>query len=112
MSYQVHTLRRAEADYREILAYLIKRSSVGANSWAKAFDHAIGRLESQAGRFPLAVESGDTDFEVRQLLFKTGRGRVYRILFMIQELDVYVMRVRGPGQDLVPSDELGENPSS
>jgi plasmid stabilization system protein ParE len=112
VSYQVHILYRAEADYREILTYLFKRSSAGAKSWATSFDRAIVRLESQADWFPLAPENSFTDFEVRQLLFNTRRGLIYRVLFMIHEMDVFIMRVRGPGQDFLKAEELGERPVS
>jgi hypothetical protein len=46
----------------------------------------------------LAPESQDVEFEVRQALFKTRRGCVYRALFFIERSTVYILRVRGPGQ--------------
>jgi hypothetical protein len=39
------------------------------------------------------------------LLFKTRRGRYYRLVYVIAEDEVHVLRVRGPGQpDLLPDE--------
>jgi hypothetical protein len=55
---------------------------------------------------PLAVESEHVDAEIREVLFKTRRGLVYRLLFTIRQSHVFVLHVRGPGQDWIGSDEL------
>jgi hypothetical protein len=44
--------------------------------------------------------------EVRQALFKTRRGRVYRALFFIESTDVFILRVRGAGQAPVLPNEI------
>ena len=56
-----------------------------------------------------APESREFDQEVRQALFKTRKGRMYRALFLIEETRVHVLAVRGPGQRLLTSEELSES---
>jgi len=107
MMFQVHELARAQADVRAIAHWLAGRSPRGARAWLRAYDDLIERLEKQASSFGPAYENDDCEFDVRQALFKTRRGRVYRALFFIQGQDVYILRVRGPGQAPVDPSELG-----
>ncbi|MBI2825538.1 MAG: hypothetical protein HYX69_12715 [Planctomycetia bacterium] len=46
----------------------------------------------------VAPESNALGCEVRQRFFKTRRGRVYRILYVVVVDEVRVLRIRGPGQ--------------
>jgi len=105
--FRVHELRRAQADVRSIAHWLAQRSPQGAQAWLRAYDEMISRLEQKPESCGLAMESKDCDLDVRQALFKTRRGRVYRSLFLIDNQDVYILRVRGPGQAPVEPDELG-----
>src|SRR5579864_2493238 len=85
MKFTVVTLRAAERDSNRILEYLATRSRVGAEAWARAFDKALARLEESADSCSLAAEDEHVDVEVREVLFKTRRGLIYRILFTIRE---------------------------
>jgi plasmid stabilization system protein ParE len=107
MNFKVHELRKAQADVRSIARWLAEHSPQGAKAWLRAYDEVIHRLEEQSSSCGPAYEHDDCDFDVRQALFKTRRGRVYRALFFIDGQDVYVLRVRGPGQAPVDPDELG-----
>ena len=106
MSFTVTTLRRAEYDYHKILDYIAARSRPGAAAWVKAFDKALARLEEYADSYPLAAEDEHVDFEVREILFKTRRGLIYRVLFTIRDNSALILHVRGPGQDFMDSDEI------
>jgi plasmid stabilization system protein ParE len=105
--FQVHELRRAQADVSRIAHWLAERSSQGARAWLRAYDEMVTRLEQQANSCGLAYESEDCGLDVRQALFKARLGRVYRASFLIEGQDVYILRVRGPGQAPVQPDELG-----
>lgn len=89
-----------------LLEYIAARSKTGAEAWARAFDKALSYLEEMADSCPLAAENEHVDFEVRETLFKTRRGLIYRILFTIRENTVVILHVRGPGQDFVASMEI------
>lgn len=106
MKFTVKTLRAAERDSNIILEYIANRSKAGATAWAKAYDKALAQLEENADSFPLAAENEHVDFEVREILFKTRRGLIYRALFTIQEDTVIILHVRGPGQDIIDPLEL------
>lgn len=105
--FQVHELGRAQDDVRSIAGWLAERSPQGAAAWLRAYDELTERLERQAPSFGPAHENDDCEFDVRQALFKTRRGRVYRALFFIEGQDVYILRVRGPGQAPLNPGELG-----
>jgi plasmid stabilization system protein ParE len=106
MKFIVTTLRSAERDCNRILEYIAARSKSGAEGWARAFDKALAYLEENAASCPLAAENEYVDFEVRETLFKTRRGLIYRALFTIRENTAVILHVRGPGQDFVASMEV------
>lgn len=99
MSFEVRELPKAKADVRAIFAWLRERSPEGAKAWLDAYDEALLRMSSHAGALGLAIENKDCPkFEVRQILFKVRRRRVYRALYFIDDNTAFVLRVRGPGQ--------------
>jgi plasmid stabilization system protein ParE len=106
MKFTIVTLRAAERDFNDILEYIAARSTAGAVAWAKAFDKALVYLEENAGSCPLAAENEHVEFEVRETLFKTRRGLIYRILFTVRADTVFILHIRGPGQDFVAAMEI------
>ena len=106
MKYHVRVLTRAQHDVAACYSYIAERSAQGAASWFNRFAETRDRLGVDADRRGLAKESGHVDHEIREVFFKTRKGRPFRILFTIQGDEVLVLRVRGPGQDDVPPDEL------
>ncbi len=107
MSFAVRELPKAKEDKQAILEWLLERSRQGAAAWLDAYDDALGRLRDRADSYGQALENDECpQVDVRQLLFKTRRGSVYRIIFFIDQRDVFVLRVRGPGQPPLQPDEL------
>ena len=106
MSFIVRELPRAKLDKRRIVEWLVERSRTGAAAWLDAYDQMVSALAERAGSFAEAEENADLPMEVKQALFKTRRGRVYRIVFLIEEDSVYILRVRGPGQAPLSADEV------
>ena len=110
MSLAVRELPGARKDKQAILEWLLERSSQGAAAWLDAYDDALARLGDHADTYGQALENDDClQVDVRQLLFKTRRGRVYRIVFFIEQRDVFVLRVRGPGQPPLQPDDRPED---
>jgi hypothetical protein len=66
----------------------------------------VARLQTSADTCGQADEIADFDLDVRQVLFKTRHGRVYRALFLIEDDHVFILRVRGPGQAPVEPEDL------
>jgi plasmid stabilization system protein ParE len=106
MKYQLTTLRSARQDIRELFAFIAARSQTGASAWATAYLRTLARLEQHADGCPLAAESEHVTAEIREVLFKTRRGLVYRVLFMIRDSRVFILHVRGPGQDWMKAEDL------
>ena len=106
MTFSVRNLPRAEADIRCIANYIHQRSSGGAAAWLNALDVACNRLAVNAESYGEADENEFFDIDVKQALFKTKKGRVYRIVFTIVEADVLILRVRGSGQAPIQSSDI------
>ena len=101
MKFQVLVLRQADADIDSIVTWLMNRSPSGARSWHRALEAAFDWLEVNAASCPPAPENDFFPEEIREHLFKTRRGRPYRLLFTRVGKQVRLLHVRGPGQDLV-----------
>jgi hypothetical protein len=83
-----HLLWRAERDLDRILMWLNERSPQGAANWLRAWDRTFAMLESSADVYGLAPENEDQELEIRQIMFRTRKGRDYRALYTILGTDV------------------------
>jgi toxin ParE1/3/4 len=104
MSLSVRILGRAWSDADAIFDWLAARSPAGAARWYAAFLKATQDLLDNPLRHEFAPESKLIEREIRHRFFKTRRGRVYRLLFVIVGDEIRILRVRGPGQSGVPGD--------
>ncbi len=98
MSRALRIGQRARTDADAIFNWLARRSIQGAISWYLAFGRALERIQAAPETCASAQESLLLQRELRQELFKTRRGRLYRIVFQIDETQVTILRIRGPGQ--------------
>jgi plasmid stabilization system protein ParE len=94
----INVQRRARADLDRIYDWLETRSHRGAVSWYRAFWAAAMRIAEDPESYSIVDEAPDVSRPVRQAIFKTRRGKRYRIIFDFSETDVYIYRVRQPGQ--------------
>src|SRR5579859_7370973 len=106
MKFAVYELPKACWDNRDIFEWLFERSPRGATAWLDAYDRMIGRLTAVADTMPRAQEANGLDLEVNEILFKSARGRFYRAVFHLDGGNVYILRIRGPGQAPIASDDL------
>src|SRR2546428_7548008 len=98
MSRTLRIVERARSDVDDIFNWLVHRSVQGAISWYLAFRGALEKIASSPESFAEAAESHPLGRPLRQTLFKTRRGRVYRIVFQVSDTEIVLLRVRGPGQ--------------
>lgn len=98
MSYRVQALPAAELDAWKIFQMLNKKSRSGAARWYSAFLDAIDELSDRPERRALAPEAKRVQRPIRAAFFKTPRGLPYRLIYLIVEHEVRVLRVRAPGQ--------------
>jgi plasmid stabilization system protein ParE len=104
--FRLLVLPRAEEDVAVIYSWLHDRSPSGAARWLQAFEVATSRITQAPLEFALAPEATILGQPVRQVLFKTPKGRTYRAVFLISNDVISVLRVRGPGQPTLRSEEL------
>jgi plasmid stabilization system protein ParE len=98
MPYVVRITPRALVDVDEILSWLAERSPQPADRWYAALVQRVRDLEVNPQRWPLAHESHQLGFELREVLFGKRQG-VYRILFTVEGDMVHVHHVRRVARD-------------
>jgi plasmid stabilization system protein ParE len=106
MTYRVTILRRAWQDVQAIETYIAARSKQGAKSWVKGFDNAIASLKKNPLQEPLAPENDEFAEEIRNIMFRTRKGRTYRAIFLVRGDEVRVLRIQGAGQDTLSADNI------
>ena len=76
-----------------------------ANQWLSGIQDAIESLSSNPHRCSIAHEDGHFPYELRELLYGSGRRKTHRVLFRIVGDRVEVMAIRHVAQrDLSPDD--------
>ena len=100
MSFQVVTQPQAEADIREAMRWMARHSPKKSTHWYFDVMNAIESLSKFPARCPYAPERETFGLEIRHLLFDK-----YRILFVIEDETVHVLRVRHQAQDILQPDE-------
>ena len=94
MAFRVKQTPRADHDLDVILEWLLKQQAGEAGlRWFQKLKEAVASLSELPHRCPLAPESKEFSFEVRQLLY--GRKpNAYRILLTIEADTVVVLHIR------------------
>ncbi len=101
MGYQVITQPQAEADIRQAMQWITQHSPQHATLWYFDIMKAIESLSVSPARCPFAPERATFGLEIRHLLVEK-----YRVLFIIEDESVYVLRVRNGAQDILkPEDD-------
>jgi plasmid stabilization system protein ParE len=96
MSFTVVVEKEAEEDLKAVANWLAQYSGNKAVLWYFDATEAIESLGNFPARCPLAPESRKFGVEIRHLIFDK-----YRILFIIDDETVYVLRVRHQAQDVL-----------
>jgi plasmid stabilization system protein ParE len=98
MSRPIRIVERARSDVDHIFNWIVHRSMQGAISWYLGFLHKVEEIAASPDSFAKAPESHPIRRPLHQALFKSRRGRVYRIIFEISDQAIIILRVRGSGQ--------------
>jgi hypothetical protein len=106
VKFTVVVLRRAKVDAQGIYDWIAERSEQGAAQWARVYGEALLALRGNPDQHAISPESDALGISIRQSLFKTRRGRTYRLLYQIIGGEVRVLRVRGPGQAPITQDDV------
>ena len=106
MTFRVILLDSARRDVAHIYDWIAARSQSGAGRWYSAFLDAASSLNVTHESCSVAAEDEEIGRGIRQRFFRTRRGGVYRILFVVIDNEVRILRIRGPGQGPVGRDEI------
>jgi len=106
-NFSISILPRAERDIDAIFSWLADRSPAGARNWLTALDAAVHRMATEPHSSGSALNIEGLEANLKQCLFKTPKGRTYRAIYLIENKSVIVLRVRGPGQPPLQTDEIG-----
>lgn len=106
--FHVEMSAEARSNVHDTYHWIADSSHTGATRWLAAFDDAVSRLERLPLSYGLAPESAYAPRELRQILFKTRRGRVYRAVYFVAGDVVTITHVRGPRQRLIPTTDFSE----
>ena len=106
MTRDVILTSRATRDIDGIYDWISERSIGGAEAWYKSLTTTLESLSTSAEIHALAPENAAFTDEIRQVLFRTSRGRFYRILFTLAKEEVTVLAIRGTLQDQLRPDDL------
>jgi hypothetical protein len=110
MTYELLLVPRAEVEVAQITDFLTQRSPQGASAWSDRWLQVLADLRADPFQHSLAPESNIYSADVRQVLFKTRReGSTARSTRSSAE-GIYIIRVRGPRQDLVRRREMRRKP--
>jgi hypothetical protein len=101
MAFEVVLLRQAQTDFDSILAWFAEKAPNSLPKWLDSYERILSRLEHDPSAFAFSPEDDVLKSSIRQALFWTGGGHVYRLLFVIAGDEVRVLHIRGPGQDYV-----------
>ena len=104
--YQIRILPRAIQDLEAITSWIHVHSPRGALSLVLAFEAAVTRLKRSPEAYSLAPESDHCGMPLRQVFFRTRKGNTYRMVILIRDQEVQILRIRGPGQPPLFPDEL------
>lgn len=110
MTYRVVISERAVRDIiRNANWWSDHRSPEDANVWQAAIFAKIQTLVEFPLSHPLADENAEFPFELRESLFGIGAQPGYRILFTVEDEEIYILAVKATEENWVSPDEFNPN---
>lgn len=109
MTYRVVVTERAARDVEEITGWWSReRSPDQATRWYTGIRNAISTLDTGPDAYPLATESNEFPYELREMHYGVGKRATHRVLFTILSEAVLVLAIRHASQDRVTSRDLAD----
>jgi len=105
MTFQVEITPIAERQIEQAYQWYREHNPEFADRWFRGLMNAIATLQEKPKRCGLAVEHDIFPEEVRQLLYGKSKN-IYRVLFTIRDVTVYVLYVRHTAQSPLTVDDL------
>jgi plasmid stabilization system protein ParE len=93
MNYQVEILPQALSDIESAFRWMASNiSATTAEQWYEELLLAVESLQTFPNRCPLAPEAQEFQQQIRQMW--VGKAKNYRVLFVVQFEQVYILYVR------------------
>ncbi|MEM9352175.1 MAG: type II toxin-antitoxin system RelE/ParE family toxin [Planctomycetota bacterium] len=108
MSYAVRIHPAAAQDFEEQFDYIAQRSLEGALRWEDAFEAMKARLAENPMIYGPALEEPWLRRGLRSAPFKTTQGNTYLAVYLVEDDEVTILRIRGHGQPPLQAEELAE----
>ncbi len=105
MNFRVEITREAAREVERRYRTIADQSRPAAKRWQANLLKTIDSLKSNPERFPLAPESDWYGRDLREVYFGK-RLHTYRVIFVIRDATVYILRVRHGSQDFLGTDDL------
>jgi plasmid stabilization system protein ParE len=106
VKYRVRLTFKAEADIDTALGWFHEnQAAVAGERWFAQLMSKIDTLETFPERCGIAEESDELGVEIRQLLIGKRHG-IYRILFLIDDTTVQILRVWHSARDRIRREDL------
>jgi plasmid stabilization system protein ParE len=106
VGFEVHLQPFAEQDLGEAYDWAARHAPETASCWLRRFQEAIQSLSSNPERCGFAPERTKLKYELRQLLFG-HKPNVFRVIFVIEEGAVWVLRIRRASRRFLRRSDLG-----
>jgi plasmid stabilization system protein ParE len=107
MTFQVELTPIAEIQIEQAYRWYRDRNPEFADQWFRGLMNTIGTLQEKPQRCALAFEHEIFPEEVRQLLHGKSKN-IYRVLFAIRDMTVYVLYVRHGAQAPLTLEDLDD----
>jgi plasmid stabilization system protein ParE len=108
MTFQVELTPIAEIQIEQAYRWYRDRNPEFADQWFRSLMNTIATLQEKPQRCALAVEHEIFPEEVRQLLYGKSKN-IYRVLFAIRGITVYVLYVRHGAQAPLTIEDLDDD---
>jgi plasmid stabilization system protein ParE len=108
MTFQVELTPIAEIQIEEAYRWYRDRNPEFADRWFRGLMNMIATLQEKPQRCAFAVEHEIFPEEVRQLLYGKSKN-IYRVLFAIRGMTVYVLYVRHGAQAPLTIEDLDDD---
>src|SRR5688572_29255394 len=107
MIFRVKIQQLALQDLDEAYIWAARNAPDTAARWLRRFQDSLQTLSENPQQYPLAAESRKTDVELRQFLFGK-RPNVFRVLFVIEEDVVRILRILRAQRRFLTSKQIDE----
>jgi plasmid stabilization system protein ParE len=103
MSYQIEILPQALSESEDSFRWIVDNvSAITAELWYEDLLEAVRSLESFPNRCAIAPEAQEFQQEIRQLWI--GKSRNYRVLFVVEANQVFIVHVRHSSRAFLKKD--------